>query len=116
MEKSIVVVVWINEILIYRTYHQVSWRFTILYGEIGCQRRSVLDLTHPPTHLTQAWVWKIEGHTKTPESTSPTLRTVCGFFNVPQSDHEQELWDETYPRRPESLTIRILQAEALRSS
>ena len=24
------------------------------------------------------------------------LRTVCGFFNVPQSNHEQELWDGTY--------------------
>ena len=51
----------------------VSWRFTILFKH------------------------ECESQTTTLGTTSPTLaNSVCGFFNVPQSNHEQGLRDGTY--------------------
>ena len=52
--------------------------------------------------------WEIDHHTW--DYVPYSLRTVCGFFNVPQNLYMQGLWDgatvyRPYPRRLESLPV-----------
>ena len=91
-------------VFINRTYHIVSWRFTILLcGEIGCQRyQSMFGATEEIRdrridHLAV-------------DNVPYTFRTVCGFFDVPfiignNFCQTGATVDRPYPRRLESLTI-----------
>ena len=71
---------WMNEFLYtaHITKSHGGLHFCRVRSDVSMWRRlwqplSVHIRSHPPTHLTQAWVWKIEGQTTTPGTTSPTL-------------------------------------------
>ena len=90
-------------VFVYRTYHIVSWRFTILlWGwdrtlvckeATGSHYQSIIWSRPPtqPTHEFERYVKpEIEIDHHSGNYVPYSFRTVCGFFNVPQTNYQSK--------------------------